>query len=234
MKRKASTNYMLGDGFKAKRRNTRATKGPASFGRKAYPKSSLRRAVQSLEEKKVVDTATAVYACSTTGTVTALNLAAQGTDYTQRVGRKTTNVAVQLEGYIQPEDTTTNNCKSRVLLIYDGQPNGALATIADIFTAATANAFMNLNNRDRFRVLADVNCALGGISSTATQSYAQSPSVHNVSIYRKINLDTIWNNTTGVIASVGTGALLLVTIGDQAAGVATNFVGAARVRFVDA
>jgi len=194
----------------------------------------LKRAMQGLQEKKVVDTAAATYVCSTTGSVTAINLAAEGTDFTNRLGRKTTNVAVQLEGLLEPIDTITAACKARIMLIYDAQPNGALPAITDILTAATSQSFMNLNNRDRFKILCDINRTIGGTDNTATQSYAQSPSVYNISVYRKINLDTIWSGTTAAIGSVGTGALLLVTIGDQGGTAGANFNGAVRVRFVDA
>lgn len=197
-------------------------------------KSALRTAVQSLEEKKVIDTASASYACDTTGSITALNLAAQGTDYTQRIGRKTTNVAVQLEGKISPQDNSIGATKCKVLIIYDAQPNGALPVMTDIFTASSSNAFMNLNNRDRFKIIMTENVTLGSVSDTATMSFAAGPNVANVSTWNRVNLDTIWTTTTGVIGAVGTGTLLLVTVGDQPANSGYNFTGAARVRFVDA
>lgn len=245
-KRAASVSYSLGDGFKGKRRRGASvprggisTAGP----RRMAPMASrgfygandrLKRAMQGLEEKKVVDTAAGTYVCDTTGTVTAINLSAQGTDFTNRIGRKTTNVAVQLEGQIQPIDFGTTSCKCRVMLIYDAQPNGALPAITDILTASTSQAFMNLNNRDRFKVLSEHNVTIGGISNTATQSYSIAPGVSNVSIYKRCNLDTIWTGTTAAIGSIGTGSLLLVTIGDAAANNGGVFYGAARVRFVDA
>lgn len=187
----------------------------------------------SIVEKKVVDTASASYVCDTTGSITAISLSAQGTDYTNRIGRKTTNVAVQLQGSIRPIDAATNTNKSRVMIIYDTQPNSALPAITDILTASTSNSFMNLNNRDRFRVLVEENVTLGALDNTATQAFAASPTVHNINIYRKIALDTIWQGTTAAIGSVASGALYLVTIGDQAAGLGGSFQGAVRVRFVD-
>lgn len=190
-------------------------------------------------ERKVVDTAAAVYACDTTGSVTFLNGAAQGTDFNNCLGRKYNNVTVQLEGKIAPQDTTSGPSKCRVMLIYDEQPNGAVPAITDILTAATSQSFMNLNNRDRFRVISDHQCVIGYLQDTATQALATSPAVDNVSIFRKLDpgkFPTVRNGaaTTAAITNYVTGTLLLVTIGDQPAASGANFSGAARVRFIDA
>ena len=45
------------------------------------------------------------------------------------------------------------NRKWRLMIIEDLQTNGVIATPADILQAVTVSSFMNLNNRDRFRVL---------------------------------------------------------------------------------
>ena len=133
-----------------------------------------RRALLGLMEKKVVETASASYACDTTGSVTLVNGMAQGSDFTNRIGRKYTNVAVQLEGYLGPQDSNVGTTKCRIMLIYDAQPNGALPAITDVLTASTSNAFMNLNNRDRFKVLCDENYTLG---QSTTRRHKRSPAV---------------------------------------------------------
>ena len=53
-------------------------------------------------------------------------------------------------------DYTTPPCQpqmARLMIIEDLQTNGVIATPADILQAVTVSSFMNLNNRDRFRVL---------------------------------------------------------------------------------
>lgn len=194
----------------------------------------LKRQLQGIMERKVVDTATATYACDTTGTVTLLNGVAQGSDFSNRIGRKFTNVAIQLEGLIGPQDTTSGPSKCRVMLIYDAQPNGALPAITDVLTASTSSAFMNLNNRDRFKVICDHQCVIGYIQDTATQAVSTGEGVDNVSVYKKINLETINDGTTAAIGDIQTGSLFLLTVGNQPAASGANFNGAARVRFVDA
>jgi len=189
------------------------------------------------KELKVIDTAAATYACDTTGSVTLINGVATGSDYSNRIGRKITIKSAQLMGLVQPEASAASGpTKYRVMLVWDSQPNGVIATIADIFTAATSAGFLNLANRERFRVLKDVQGVIGYslIDTTATQAVAVSPNpgCRNVSVFKRLNLDTIYDGTGAVIGDVQTGALLLVTIGNLAAG--ANFIGAARVRFTDA
>lgn len=187
-------------------------------------------------EKKVIDTASATYACDTTGSVTFISGAAQGTDFNQCLGRKYNLVTVQLEGSLQVQDATVGGSHCRVMVIYDEQPNGAVPAITDILTASSSNSFMNLNNRDRFKVLFEQDVALGGVSNVATQAFAGSPTTDVVKCFRKLsNLPVVRNGaaTTAAITNYQTGTLLLVTIGDQAAGEGYNFIGACRVRFID-
>lgn len=186
-------------------------------------------------ERKVIDTASANYACDTTGSVTFVNGCAQGTDFNQCIGRKYRNVAIQLEGYVGPSDSNTSANKCRVMLVYDEQPNGAVPAITDILTASTSAAFMNLNNRDRFKILADENFVIGGFDTAATAAYAMSPTVQNVSIWRKIDLPTIRNGaaTSAAVTNYQTGTLLLVTIGAVPAAVGSTLTAAVRVRFED-
>lgn len=195
---------------------------------------TAKKALLGLIEKKVIDTAEAAYACNTTGSVTLVNGCAQGTDFTNRVGRKYTNLSVQMQGKIHPVDTTTGSTKCRVMLVFDTQPNGALPSITDVLTASTSNSFMNLNNRDRFKVLCDHNVVVGAVSDVATQAFAMSPTVHNVSFYKKISLETINDGTSAAIGDIQSGSIFLLTIGDQGAGLGASFVGAIRVRFADA
>lgn len=193
-----------------------------------------KRKLMGLMEKKVIDTGVANYACNTTGSVTLVNGCAQGTDFTNRVGRKYTNVTVQLEGLLAPVDTTTDSAvKCRVMLVWDSQANGALPSVTDVLTAATASSFMNLNNRDRFRVLCDENHTIGGISDVATQTYAYGHPI-NISVFKKVNLETVCDGTTSAIGDIQTGSIFLLTIGTGGAGVGAVFSGAVRVRFIDA
>lgn len=187
-------------------------------------------------EQKVLDTPAATYLADTVGSVTLLNSVAQGTDFNQCLGRKYNITQVQVAGYVTAEDTTTFPNKVKVLVIYDEQPNAGTPVITDFFTASSSVAFMNLNNRDRFKVIAEWEEYIGGINNTATQSYAMGACGANVKIFRKCNLPVIRNgaSTGGAAANLATGALWLVTIGAVASSNSSNCNLAARIRFSDA
>ncbi|AUM61686.1 capsid [uncultured virus] len=193
---------------------------------------SVRSRILSLE-KKFVDVAPAAYAADTTGTVTALNLTAIGTDFNNRIGRKILMKYVYVTGIIKPVDTSTVPAYCRVLIVYDNQPNATLAAMTDLLVTANSIDQLNLNNRDRFKVIADKRYAIGGVSDTATQSFSMSPTVVPVKIFRRLNMETVYGGTTAAIGSVNTGALLMFTIGDVAANTGGSFALSTRVRFTD-
>lgn len=186
-------------------------------------------------ELKVVETGTAQYACDTTGSVTCLNLLATGTDFNTRIGRKVALKSVQVRGTVYPVDSATQSGSARVMIVYDDNPNGgSIAAISDILQASEGDAFMNLNNRDRFKVIADFHLPIGRVDSTATQSYAVAPGIHAINCFKKLNHPVIFNNTTtATIGAIQQGALLLVTLGSQGAGLGAQAQLTCRVRFSD-
>lgn len=196
------------------------------------PVYRVKKAYFGFLERKFVDVAQAQYNCDTTGSVTLLNGAAQGDDYNNRIGRKTTNVAVQLRGILQPVDASVEFNLSRVMIVYDKQANGAAPAVTDILTAATATAHANLNNRTRFKILCDKQYATGSYDTTT--GYAASITCKNVNLYKKINLPTIWSGTGATAGSIVNGAIYLVTIGTNAAGTGATLKTTTRIRFIDA
>jgi len=187
---------------------------------------------RSQVEKKYVDIASAQYAADTTGTVTALNLCNEGTGVSQRVGRKICMKSVQVRGWITQE-TAQQPCMVRIMLVWDKQVNGVIATIAEILSAATSNSFMNLDNRERFVVIKDKHYTLGTRNSTSGTAVADKSVSEPINIYKKLpeGSFTIFDGTGAGIADINTGALYLVTIGSAAdAGLA---VLATRVRYTD-
>ena len=185
-------------------------------------------------EQKVVDTLQANYSMDTSGTVVLLNGVAIGTDYTDRNGRKIRVSSIQIRGFIRPSDNGTAPSCVRWMIVYDKQPNGALPTAGDVLRQLNGTSMLNLSNRDRFRVLVDKQYAIGGISDTATQAYAMSPTVYNVKWYKSCNLDVVFDGTTSAISDLQSGSIFLLTIGTEAAATAATLQASLRIRFTDA
>lgn len=141
--------------------------------------------------------------------------------------------SVLIQGFLYHEDTTSDVQLCRVMLLYDTQANGAVATISSLLTSSYPTAPMNLANRDRYRIIADKWLTLGILNNTATQSVADK-TVNLVHKFKKLNLDVTFGGTSNLIASINTGALYLVTVGSSALGSGAVLTCNTRVRFNDA
>lgn len=163
-----------------------------------------------------------------TGIIECLNLCAQGSDFTQRIGRKITmkNINIRYE-LTEITDTTSVTQWVRVLIVYDRATDGALPAITDVLTSDTSVAFMNLNNRERFWVLMDETTTLNeeGPAGAYVQRFIK---------LGKKGVDVVYNNTTGVIGAISTGGIYAIIIPDafqMGSDVQINF--SARIKFTD-
>lgn len=182
-------------------------------------------------ERKFKDTLSTASQLDTTGTVVLLNGMAQGATQSTRVGNKITMKSVQIR--MQFINGTSSVAPIiRWMIIYDKQTNGVLPAITDVLVLSTVTSMMNLANRDRFVILAEETFAPAAVWSD-TAATAEFMEFHKR--YIKLNLDTIYNNSsTGLVGDVQTGSLLLVTLSNTASGLeepALDFTS--RIRYTD-
>lgn len=203
--------------------------------RNRYPKLATRGWINNNAELKYNDVAGANYGADTTGSVTALNLTAVGDDNTTRDGRQICNRSVHVFGLLFPTDSTVAASYNRVMVVWDSQPNsGTIAAITDILVASNSVSSTNLNNRERFTILRDLKFGCGASNNTATQSYSDGSNTYPIDMFIPLkDIKTTYSGTTATIGSVATGALLLVTIGNQAASSGSIFQLTTRLRFTD-
>lgn len=194
-------------------------------------------------EKKVQDIAVATYQVNTTGSFTLLCIPVVGADMNARVGRKINIKSVYIRGYVglqaallSTADSEIPPQQARMIVFADMQPNAAAPAVTDLLNTATPASHLNLNNRDRFKILADKIFTFDSYInvSTATQSRAGvGVNCLRVKCYKKMNLETIFNAVNGgSIADITSGALYMFWIGSQAASDANAIVGT-RVRYTD-
>ena len=112
-------------------------------------------------------------AITTAGTVTLINGIATGTDINNRVGRKVIMKSLVFNVNNFPVATTANALQGimlRHMIVYDSQPNsaGTVPAVTDILETATTLSPLNLNNRDRFRVIYDKRSQIGSFFINAT------------------------------------------------------------------
>lgn len=197
-------------------------------------------------ERKVNDIAAATYVVNTTGAFTLLALPVTGADMNQRIGRKIQLKSVYIRGHVctnwaaTPVGATsaiaTQHC--RLIILCDYQPNGAAPAVLDLLATASPLAHLNLNNRDRFKILKDKIYTLGPsfFDTTNQQGLSVAPQILPIKIYKKLNIETIFNATNGgSIADITSGALFMFWIGSTAASatLASTASLSTRVRYFD-
>lgn len=119
--------------------------------------------------------------------------------------------------------TTPVQTSGRVVLVWDKQPNAAVAAYTAIFTAANFLSFMNMQNKDRFVILRN-------------QQFALSPNGDEALFFEgfcKINMTSTYP-VNGTAAVPLTGALLLAFVSDQSVAASQPTLnGTWRVRYID-
>lgn len=164
---------------------------------------------------------------NSTGLVQCVNLIAAGTDYNQRIGRQVHIKSIEIRAVLPPMTTELLN-RWKLMLVWDKQPNGALAAVSDILDTATSVSMNNLENRNRFRVIR----TWGGLNGYVdTTNHSSSEPFVNMDEFVKLSLKTTYNAATANIADISTGALLLLAVGSEATG--TTFIGNVRVKFLE-
>ncbi|ALE29839.1 putative capsid protein [Lake Sarah-associated circular virus-27] len=170
---------------------------------------------------------------ATAGAVALLNGVAQGTDDTQRIGRRATIKSILFRAFINPTTTTDNiGDQCRFLLVWDNQANGTALTVANVLNSATFSEPNNLDNRDRFKIIWDKWITMNPAVYAANVFTGGNPQCKMVHCYKKLNLETTFNGSGATIGSIATGSLYVIAIAQNATN--NNYVYNCRVRFTDA
>lgn len=182
------------------------------------------------EELKYLDINSTTYACGTTGLVTLINGIAAGNTAITREGRQCWWKSVAVQGSIGAADATTKACRADVYVIFDKQPGAAVPAVTDILVQAMAGSPMNLDYRERFVTLAHQTFVIGGLTADAT---ALTPTIHSVQINKSLNMRTTFKGDANAIGDIATGAIYLLTVGDQADASGALLRASIRFRFAE-
>jgi len=162
--------------------------------------------------------------------VTLLNGLAAGNTASTRVGRQVRWVSIELNLFHSP----TTYQMLRVVLLVDTAPNGALASVNDIFSSILVTALYLPQARSRFVVLSD---NIVGLNSPILAT-SRIPTFHRVLLQDACSeFSTIYNSSPAdTVAAIATNALLLVVLASSSTGVAAvpaGVTGAYELTFVD-
>lgn len=208
-------------------RNATAPRAPLST--RGYYGSYDRR---GRDELKYIDT-TSTGTVNGTGSLTLLNGIAQGQDINQRIGRKVNLKSIFFRLDLYPATTASSPTGDivRILVIYDCQTNSSAPGIGNILVSPQYLAPMNLDYRDRFKILIDKHVTMPAnvYTTGALTSGEGMPKICKV--WKRLNMDEVFNGTAATIGSIATGSiyLLLLALG-------TNVTTAnmwCRIRYTD-
>lgn len=170
------------------------------------------------------------------GTVALINVVAQGSDNTDRIGRKITFKSIEYD-YVYQNDSAAlgtvaawpdNAACAKIAVVYDKQPNGALPAWSDIFTntgsVMAPFGLKNINNIDRFDILMTDRVVIDNASALAQR-------VHR---YLPVNLECRYDGTTSGIADITSGSLLFCYADDNTNNTNNSTIlGRVRVLYTD-
>lgn len=193
-------------------------------------------------ERKYFDHNPAAYTVDAAGGFKLLHLPVLGSDYNNRIGRKTIVKSLYIRGYIALKvavlSTTASTVaqSARLIIFIDNQPNGALPAATDLLVQARPEAQLNPNYRDRFRVIKDKVFVYDPYIRDNTNHFAaMNRTIYPIKCYKKLNLETIFNGTNGgTIGDINSGALYMFYIADQVSPDDITMYVSTRVRFDDA
>nr|QTE03379.1 MAG: capsid protein [Grus japonensis CRESS-DNA-virus sp.] len=173
---------------------------------------------------------------ATTWNFVLLNGIAQGTDNIQRIGKKIMMKSLLFNGNFYNSFGTSlsapGGCLGRFVIVYDLQANGgALPSGTDVFKLNTVHSALNLDNRERFRIITDFRKQVGAFKTDSSGLTTGSPQNAYWSKYRKLNHETIYKGTGGTSADITTGALYLAYCVDTELTCSMEYY--IRLRYVD-
>jgi len=185
------------------------------------------------DELKFLDTVQAASAVGTAGGNVLINGIIQGDDFNMREGRKVTWTSLLFRGTIFATDAANlpTGDVVRVMVVWDNQPNAALAAVTDVLATASYESAMNLNNRDRFMVISDKFYTVEATHYTAGALDGGSPCPVFFNVFKKFNLNTIFGGTTAAVGSISTGTMFVLAI-SKAANISQLSFNS-RLRFID-
>lgn len=155
-----------------------------------------------------------------------LNAIAQGTDASNRIGRKITIKSLLIRMQWKLGGTSTFGSPLRVLVVYDKQANATAPAITDVLALDEFFSCNNLANRDRFVTIFDnmmEPISVGGNAAVADV------------LYKRLNLETMYNSgTDALIGSISSGSIyLFVAQGGNLLTANGNFNARCRIRYTD-
>lgn len=178
------------------------------------------------------------------GSIFNIHLPVVGADFNNRIGRKTTATKIYIRGLVGIKNVMVGAGPAvaygaanliRMIIFVDWQPNGAKPLHTDILAANGGNtdaaSQLNLNNRERFKILKDKQWTVDPVLASGAFNRTTIP----VKVFKKVQIDTIFGTSGGTVADITSGAIYVMFTSLNAVGAqpAAAYISS-RVRYMDA
>lgn len=224
-------------------RRTQTVRIPRNISRRAFHVGNLRtkgvlrpemHLFEIAETSKVLTTTLA----SVTTAPLALNVPAQGTTKTTRVGNRIIVKSVFVRGklsflgFLGAGGLNTRSNRARIIIIIDHQCNGLLPVAADILETPTLlDSFRDTDNSTRFTVLLDkVYTSHPQVVQDSAGNYASFDRIINFAFYKRLNMLCRFDGTTADIANLTDNSITIFAMINKTLAACT-FTFTTRMRF---
>ncbi len=190
-------------------------------------------------EFKFLDTVKAATAMASAGTVLDPTLLAipQGAGESSRLGRKITVTKIDIRAVFKifTNAITGGSAPVRFIVYQDKQTNKAAAAVSDLLVQAgaiTVNAFRNLQNKDRFRVIFDDFFKMDVTAATITAAdVIATQEQSEVKYYsKKVNIPIEFTSSTPDVTDLTSNNIGVIGISEAGN---VSVIYSARIRYTD-
>lgn len=176
------------------------------------PRTDAFRGTRSVDqpEFKYWDVTNTTLIDSTPEIMQQLNLIPQDDTGSGREGRNITIHSIQIEGVqaYTPDASSEGSCYVNMALVLDTQANGAVATVADVFTGGDMmKGLPQVYNSQRFRIIKRWGYSM---NSGAYDGTVYSQVYRRVKYFRRLNIPLQFSGATGAISELRTNNLFIM------------------------
>lgn len=176
-------------------------------------------------ETKFLDVAAAA---QVNGTVYFKSSIAAGTGESQRVGNKVTIRKINARCLMSSVAATSLAVTYRWIIFLDRSPNGVAPLVTDLLETNAFEAFMNLENQERFQILHDKYYDMNYYAAAVTGE-TQIMATFN----KKCNIPCHFSGTAGNIASARTGQIFSLMLNSNTPAAGSKFESNFRIKYTD-
>lgn len=196
-------------------------------------------------EVKSFDTAGTTYTADiNTASITAIFTPVQGTAFANRIGTRVKAKSIHIRGFVSNTAARAHSDfegpvnQVSVSIVLDMQPNGSNPAITDVYSSADPTGMLNLNNRDRFKVLKEKTFVFDNYNLLSAVNFSSSTvnQIRTLKIFKKCDIPVFFNSgNAGAASDISSNNILMIIRSTYPNGIGNETSASikTRIRFID-